>query len=119
VWLSARDLPDVIRHVGISLLCVVALLSVPAARAASQLSFYLDKSNFLSGIGAAYLINKPGSASQDVILDVGDRLRGTFKINTIQVGGGGSTALSGGPVELTGIYDITVNRPGNRGGWLV
>jgi hypothetical protein len=61
--LPAYHFSRFMRRLGIGLLGLLALAQISTARADSQINFYLDDFNLLSGIGAAYLINKPGSAA--------------------------------------------------------
>ena len=88
------------------------LLMSSVGHAATQIPFFYGVLNQLSDNSAGYLINAPGSAPGDVTLDVGDRLRGVLRIETIEdlQGGGGVRMIVGPaqPTELTAIYDITV-----------
>jgi len=81
-----------------------------AAHAQTSIPFFYGELNQLSDNSAAYLINHPGSASDDVTLDEGDRVRGIFHIETLedQTGGGGTHSLADTTTELTGVYDVTV-----------
>lgn len=100
--LATRMLPRLIS-------AILLLAGAGQAWAASQIPFFPNVVNQMSDNGAAYLINKPGSAAGDVTLDVGDRLRGTFRIETIEdLAGPGQFSLLSSPVELTAVYDITV-----------
>lgn len=90
-----------------SALAAVGLMAETAG--AAPLSSVLGPGiNLLSDNSAESLINGPGSTGATTV-DVGDRLRGTFSIGTVERGGpaisiGGTSGVN----ELTGIFDITV-----------
>lgn len=68
--------------------------------------------NLLSDNSAEYLIKDPGNAGGAKVVEVGDRLRGIFAIDTVEDldGGGGTRSLLGGSGnnELSGLFDVTI-----------
>lgn len=86
--------------------------SLTIAQAESNIPFAYDELNLLSDNTAAYLIKAPGSLPENrTILSVGDRIRGTFRIETIEdLTGTQPTAylFEAKYPELTAIYDITL-----------
>lgn len=93
----------------ISLLFAVASMFIGSVYAASVSSALFPGTNQLSDNSAEYLINPAGV--NDTTVDVGDRLRGIFNINTVEQLSSGSTHFltpGGGYDELSGLFDITV-----------
>lgn len=91
-----------------SALAAVGLMAETAV-AAPLSSVLAPGINLLSDNSAESLINAPGTSGTTV--DVGDRLRGTFSIGTVErtsVGFAASIGGSTGINELTGVFDITV-----------
>jgi hypothetical protein len=89
-----------------SLACAGVVQATPIAS-----SFFPGEINQLSDNNAEYLINANGSLSNsDPILNIDDRLVGTFTIETIEnlTGGGQENNLNATSRELTGVFDITV-----------
>lgn len=90
-------------------IAAAALAWTGAAQAASVSSLLFPGQNLLSDNSAEELINAGGAT--DTIVDVGDRLRGIFRIETIEdvMGPGANSLASGsGNNELAGLFDITV-----------
>jgi hypothetical protein len=90
----------------------VVALGVASAHAASvESQFFIGEVNQGSDNSAEYLIN--GATSTGVTtVDVGDRLRGMFDVNTVEdlTGGGGtnSLGLASGNNEWAGVFEIEV-----------
>lgn len=85
------------------------LFAVSGAQAATVAGSLYPGLNQLSDNSAESLINAPGTSGTTV--DVGDRLRGIFVIDSIEsLGGGGTTSMlaGSGNNELTGLFDVTV-----------
>lgn len=93
-----------------TLAAVLASTPVLATPIASQ--FFPGQLNQLSDNNAEYLVNADGSLSNagDSKLDLGDRLVGSFTIETIEnlTGGGQTNNLNASGRELTGFFDVTV-----------
>lgn len=89
---------------------VGALMSFGTAQAATVSNTLFSGLNQLSDNSAESLIDMGGSVVGRV--DVGDRLRGIFSINSVEDlnGGGGTRPLGQGSVnnQLAGIFDITL-----------
>lgn len=89
---------------------VGALMSLGMAQAATVSNTLFSGLNQLSDNSAESLIDMGGSAAG--IVDVGDRLRGIFSVNSVEDlnGGGGTRPLGQGSVnnQLAGIFDITL-----------
>jgi hypothetical protein len=88
----------------------VVALGVASAHAASvESQFFIGEVNQGSDNSAEYLINVAGGTTT---VDVGDRLRGMFDVNTIEdlTGGGGTNALglASGNNEWAGVFEIEV-----------
>jgi hypothetical protein len=98
-------------------LCLAALGSVSAFAVPLANSFF-PGTNLLSDNSAEILINANGTrcsvggtaSPSACTVDVGDRLVGTFNIESVEPLGGGATNLLGvaGVNELTGYFDVTV-----------
>ena len=92
------------------------LFTLGSAQAATVVGTLFPGANQLSDNSAESLINVNGGAT---IVDVGDRLRGIFVIDTIEglAGGGTRSLLDGsGNNELTGVFDVTVASKTAAGG---
>ncbi len=98
--------------------CLAALGAVSASAAPLADSFFGGR-NLLSDNSAEYLVNRDGSTCsgisdtptvRDCLVEQGDRLVGTFNIESIEALAGGGTNLlgTGGVNELTGYFDVTV-----------
>jgi len=89
-----------------------ALFAIGAAQAATVSSQLYGGVNQLSDNSAESLIDmNVGAQSVAGRVDIGDRLRGIFTIETVEPLGGGSTRNLGGGSgnnELSGLFDITV-----------
>lgn len=89
----------------------LALGTGSVVQAAPTLSVLYPGYQLLSDNSAEFLINEEGSTGATT-LDLGDRLRGIFSINTTEslIGLGGERNIGGlsGVDELTGLFDITV-----------
>lgn len=84
---------------------------VGGVQAASAEATLFPGLNQLSDNSAEELINVNGGT--DTILEVGDRLRGIFRIDSVESlsGGGDASLLAGsGNSQLSGIFDVTVVR---------
>lgn len=93
----------------ISLTVLAAGVFAASANAASVSSATYPGLFQLSDNSAEYLINNAGGATT---LDVGDKLRGIFRIDTVEnlVGPGNNSLLTGGGFnELSGIFEIEVD----------
>jgi hypothetical protein len=90
----------------------VMAFGVTSAQAGTvEAQFYDGELNQGSDNSAEYLINAGGA--MDTTVDVGDRLRGIFDVNTIEnlsgpSGGTHSLGLSSGNNEWSGVFDIEV-----------
>jgi hypothetical protein len=98
--------------------CLAAFGAVSASAAPLKDSFFGGR-NLLSDNSAEYLINRDGSTCsgisdtptvRDCLVQQGDRLVGTFNIESVEALAGGGTNLlgTGGVNELTGYFDVTV-----------
>jgi len=95
------------------MLCLTFLLLLTFfENAHATIPFFLNQKNLGSDNTVGYLINKPGSAAGDTTLDVGDRIRGMIRIESLEnVSSGGATVNLVGDAqatEFTAIYDITL-----------
>jgi len=87
----------------------VGLAFAFGAQAATVEGSLFAGNNQLSDNSAESLIKAPGTAG--TIVEIGDRLRGIFAIDTIESlsGGGTNSLLAGsGNNELSGVFDVTV-----------
>ena len=94
-------------------LAVAGLMGAGGAQAASVSSTLFNGFQQLSDNSAESLINGPcaaGAACSATTLDLGDRLRGIFTIETLEQAGSPTRFLGGASAnnELAGIFDITV-----------
>lgn len=104
-------------------LLLAGLMSAGSAHAISVSSQFFPGGNLLSDNSAEYLIkaaanDNPANAT---ILEVGDRLRGIFNVETVEeVPGGGPANNLGvaGVNELTGIFEIVVGNIVTNGQFL-
>jgi len=93
----------------IKCLAASVALAMPLAASAVVEPLFFPGLQQLSDNNAEYLINADGSRTSDRTLDLGDRLRGIFTIETIEsLLGLGQSNISSAGLELTGIFDITV-----------
>jgi len=88
-------------------------LAIGSAQAASVTSqFFPDELNQLSdNSGESIGVDSSAAGGPNGLLDVGDTLRGTLQIGTIEdlTGGGGTNTLGAGGVnELSGIFEVQV-----------
>jgi PEP-CTERM motif len=92
------------------------LMAMGTAQAASVGSQLFPGFQQLSDNSAETLINVGGSNA--ATLDLGDRLRGIFTIETVEKSGNTTRNLGGtsGNDELSGIFDITVTNKQSAGG---
>jgi len=95
--------------VGVVVIVLAVASGAQALSVNSQL--FTGVRNQLSDNSAEYLINAPGT-SPNTILEVGDRLRGIFDINTVEnidaVSPVHALGLGSGNNELSGFFDIVV-----------
>lgn len=100
---------------------VALALGVGIAQADTVTSQIFPGLNQLSDNSAESLINAVGSPD-NTTLEVGDRLRGIFDINTTEQllgGGNGTLGLDSGNNQLAGIFDITLVEKFNIAGTFV
>lgn len=91
------------------------LFTLGSAQAATVEGSLFPGTNQLSDNSAESLINVNGLAT---VVDIGDRLRGIFVIDSVEaLGGGGTRSLldGSGNNELTGFFDVTVASKINTG----
>jgi hypothetical protein len=86
---------------------VALALSTGIASAATVGSQLFSGLNLLSDNSAEYLIKGAGNTNQTV-LEVGDKLRGIFEIESVEQSGTKNSLGTGGTNELTGIFEIEV-----------
>lgn len=95
------------------------LFTLGSAQAATVPGSLFPGANQLSDNSAESLINVNGGAT---IVDIGDRLRGIFRIDSVEsLSGGGSRSLleGSGNNELSGVFDVTVtNKTGGPGAFV-
>lgn len=96
------------KRIVLSVLSTAAGLAMLAAtgHAASITTQFFQGSQLLSDNSAEYLIKADGSDS--TILEVGDRLRGIFDIQTIEQGGATRQLGTAGINEMTGLFEVEV-----------
>ena len=100
------------RQMGAAVLAVASItsltLSVPSSEAASVSSLIVTGFNFASDENREYLIDRVNTATKGQV-DVGDSVRGTFNMNTLNSSGanlGGATPNN----EWTGVFQLLVQQ---------
>ena len=110
-WRSLMGRAGGVRQMFAAILAVASIatltLSVPSAEAASVSSLIVQGFNFASDENREYLIDRVGATKGQV--DVGDSVRGTFNMNTLNSSGanlGGETPNN----EWTGVFQLLVQQ---------
>lgn len=85
----------------------VALLAA-SAQAGSITGQFFQGFQQLSDNSAEYLVKDPDNTGGATILEVGDKLRGIFNIQTIEQGGATNQLGTGSANEMTGLFEVEV-----------